>query len=270
VPVTSTSPSDRGALSGLAAGVRFIAGVAGAMALADLPYPRPGADPTQIRAYFSQNAGPARFSAAGRAISAAALARFTVSVATLAGRSGRGSRPLQAAAVAGGGVAAASLAVASACAAALTGPSGRQDASAAALARRGFIAGGPVHAVGFGVLVGAPGLAGDAPASCPDRWPSPGWPQQPQACCPRCTSWQSRQGGSSRSDGFPACWSAASPGSGSPAAPGKPVHDGRTFLEEPVTLAARRPVAGRGHGSRWSLVQEGWELDGDDGVGWGV
>jgi hypothetical protein len=159
VPVTSTSPSDRGALSGLAAGVRFIAGVAGAMALADLPYPRPGADPTQIRTYFSQNAGPARLSAAGQAISAVALARFTASVATLAGRSGRGSRALQAAAVAGGGVAAASLAVASACAAALTGPSGRQDASAAALARRGFIAGGPVHAVGFGVLLGALGLA---------------------------------------------------------------------------------------------------------------
>jgi hypothetical protein len=160
VPVTSTSPSDRGALSGLAAGVSFIAGVAGAMALADTPYPRPGADPSQIRTYFSQNAGPARFSAAGQAISAVALARFTASVATLAGRSGRGSRALQAAAVAGGGVAAASLAVASACAAALTGPSGRQDASAAALARRGFIAGGPVHAVGFGVLVGALGLAG--------------------------------------------------------------------------------------------------------------
>jgi hypothetical protein len=159
VPVIATSP-DRGALSGPLAGVSFVAGVTGAMALADDPYPRPGAEPAKVRQYFGNNAGPARFSAAGQAISAAALVRFTASVATLAGRSGRGSRAVQAAAVAGGGLAAASLATASACAAALTGRPGRQDASAAALARRGFIAGGPVHAVGFGLLVGALGLAG--------------------------------------------------------------------------------------------------------------
>jgi hypothetical protein len=159
MPAIDTAP-DQGAWSGPLAGVSFVAGVASAMALADLPYPRPGADPGQIRAYFTQNAGPARLSAAGQAVSAAALVRFTASAARLARRSGRGSRTLQAAAVAGGAVAAASLAVAAACAAALTGPSGRQDASAAALARRGFIAGGPVHTVGFGVLVGALGLAG--------------------------------------------------------------------------------------------------------------
>jgi hypothetical protein len=158
--MTSTWTSDRGALSGPAAGVSFVAGVAGAMALADDPYPRPGADPDQIRRYFTRNTGPARFSAAGQAISAISLVRFTASVARLAGRSGRGSRALRAAAVAGGGLAAGSLAVSSACAAALTGPAGRQDASAAALARRGFIAGGPVHTVGFGVLVGALALAG--------------------------------------------------------------------------------------------------------------
>lgn len=89
---TASSP-DPGALSGPLAGVSFVAGVAGAMALADLPYPRPGSDLAQIQRYFGQNAGPARL-------------------------------------------------------------------SAATLARRGFVAGGPVHAVGFGVLVGALGLAG--------------------------------------------------------------------------------------------------------------
>jgi hypothetical protein len=36
---------DSGALGGPLAGVSFIIGVAGAMALADAPYPRPGADP---------------------------------------------------------------------------------------------------------------------------------------------------------------------------------------------------------------------------------
>jgi hypothetical protein len=55
------SPPDLGALSGPVAGVSFIAGVAGAMALADLPHPRPGSDAAQIRRYFTQNAGPAAF-----------------------------------------------------------------------------------------------------------------------------------------------------------------------------------------------------------------
>jgi hypothetical protein len=61
---------DRGALSGPLAGVSFVARVAGAMALADLPYPRPGSEPAQIQQYFGQNAGPARLSAAGQAVSA--------------------------------------------------------------------------------------------------------------------------------------------------------------------------------------------------------
>jgi hypothetical protein len=96
----------------------------------------------------------------GQLVSAASLARFTASVAKLASRSGRGSRGLRAAAVAGGGLAAASLATSALCAAALTGRRGEQDASAAALHRLMFPAGGPVHGAGFGVLVGALGLAG--------------------------------------------------------------------------------------------------------------
>jgi hypothetical protein len=150
--------ADRGALSGLLAGVSFIAGVAGAIALADLPFPRPGSGPAQIREYFTQNAGPARLSAAGQAISAAALLRFTASVAKLAGRTGRGSRALQAAAVAGGGLATASLATSAVTHAMLTGQ--KNDDDAARLARREFVAGGPVHGVGFGVLTGVLALAG--------------------------------------------------------------------------------------------------------------
>ena len=75
-------------------------------------------------------------------------------------RSGEGSRGLQAAAVAGGGLAAAALATSALCAAALTGRGGEHDASAVVLARRVFLAGGPVHGAGFGVLVGTLGLAG--------------------------------------------------------------------------------------------------------------
>jgi hypothetical protein len=155
---TVTPPPDPGALSGLVAGLSFIGGIGGANALA--PYPRPGASPSQLRLYFTQNAGPTRLNAAGQAISAVSLARFTAAVARLAGRAGRGSRTLQAAAITGGALAAASLAASAACAAALSGRWGRQDASAAALARREFLAGGVIHTPAFGVLLGALGLAG--------------------------------------------------------------------------------------------------------------
>ena len=151
---------DSGARSGPLAGVSFIIGVAGAMALADAPYPRPGADPAEIRRYFRGNPGAARISVVGQLISAASLAWFTASVAQLAAQSGRGSGGLRAAAVIGGGLAATSLATSALCAAAITGSRGEQDASAAALHRLMFAAGGAVHGAGFGVLVGALGLAG--------------------------------------------------------------------------------------------------------------
>jgi len=157
MPGAATPPPDRGALSGLAAGISFIGGIGGANALA--PYPRPGASPSQLRQYFTQNAGPTRLNAVGQAISAVSLARFTASVARLAGRAGRGSRTLQAAAIAGGALAAASLAASAACAAALSGRWGRQDASVAALVRREFLAGGVIDTPAFGVLP-AIGLAG--------------------------------------------------------------------------------------------------------------
>jgi hypothetical protein len=92
---TATQFRDPGALSGLLTGVSFIAGVGGAAALADSPYPRPGSEPAQVRWYFTENSRSSRLSATGQLISAASLVRFTVSVARLAGRSGRGSRGLR-------------------------------------------------------------------------------------------------------------------------------------------------------------------------------
>lgn len=160
MPATVTAPPDRGALSGLLAGLSFIGGIGGANALAEGPYPRPGSSPSQVRQYFTQNAGPARVSAAGQAISAVSLARFTAAVARLAGRAGPGSRTLQAAAIAGGALAAASLAASATVHAALSGPWGRREASAVALARREFLAGGVIHTPAFGILLGALGLAG--------------------------------------------------------------------------------------------------------------
>ena len=156
----STSARVLGALSGPMTGASFIAGVAGAASLSDSPYPRPGAQPEDVRRYFRGNPGAARVSVVGQLISAASLARFTASVATLAERSGGWSRGLRAAAVGGGALAAASLATSALCAAALTGSRGEQDASASNLHRMMFAAGGPVHGAGFGVLVGTLGLAG--------------------------------------------------------------------------------------------------------------
>lgn len=157
---TETPPRDPGAMSGLLTGVSFIAGVGGAVALADSPYPRPGSEPAEVRRYFTENSRSARLSATGQLISTASLARFTVSVARLAARSGQGSRGLRAAALAGGGLAVASLATSGLHTLALSGRWGKEDESAAKLARRGFVFGGPIHGVGFGVLTGALALAG--------------------------------------------------------------------------------------------------------------
>jgi hypothetical protein len=157
---TETPFRDPGAMSGLLTGLSFIAGVGGGVALADSPYPRPGSEPAEVSRYFTENSRSARLSAAGQLVSTAALARFTASVARLAGRSGPGSERLRTAALAGGGVAVASLATSGLHTLALSGRWGKEDESAARLAGRSFAFGGPVHGVGFGVLTGALALAG--------------------------------------------------------------------------------------------------------------
>ena len=107
---TEVALRDRGAVSGLLTGLSFVAGVGGGSALADSPYPRPGSEPAEVRRYFTENVRSARLSATGQLVSSASLARFTASVARLAGRSGKGSEGLRKAALAGGALAAASLA----------------------------------------------------------------------------------------------------------------------------------------------------------------
>src|SRR4028119_1473994 len=74
-----TSLPAPGALSGSLAGVSFIAGVAGAISLADSPYPRPGSEPADIRRYFQENPGAACISVGGQLISAASPAPLTAS-----------------------------------------------------------------------------------------------------------------------------------------------------------------------------------------------
>jgi hypothetical protein len=101
---------------------------------------------------------PRSISIAGQLLSAASLARFTATVAALA-RDAH-SRRLQAATTAVGGVATGSLAASALTSLALTRGAGASNASAVALHRRVFVAGGPVHTAAFGALVGCLSLAG--------------------------------------------------------------------------------------------------------------
>src|SRR5262249_38939345 len=90
--MTSSPASTRGlgALGGLLTGVGFFGGVAAAKATEKAPYPRPGAEPEEVRKYFTESSTAARLSAVGQAASAAALAGFTASGAGPAGRAGPG------------------------------------------------------------------------------------------------------------------------------------------------------------------------------------
>jgi hypothetical protein len=156
-----TPPAHRlAAWSGPVAGASFAGGVAAALALSDAPYPRPGAAVEDVQRYFRGSARAARISIAGQTVSAISLATFTASVAALASRSGRSSRPLRAAALAGGALAGATLWASALGSAALTGHRGDRTSSARSLHRLVFIAGGPAHGVGLGLLVGSLGIAG--------------------------------------------------------------------------------------------------------------
>ena len=156
----SQPSADRAALSGVSTGVVFVGGTAAALARSDVPYPRPGSDAPTIRGFFQDNRPAARTSAVAQLVSAVTLGRFTASVVQLAGSAGRGSRALQAAAAIGGATAVTSLAGSGLLTAALTRKDAGSDAETVTLHRRAFLSGGVVHGVGFGLLVGALGVAG--------------------------------------------------------------------------------------------------------------
>jgi hypothetical protein len=166
--VTNTARlDDPGALAGVLTGVSFIGGLATGLSLADAPFPQPGADVTDVQRFFQGDAGPERINVGGQLLSAASLALFTASVARLAGRASRGSRTLQAMAVAGGALASVSLAVSASAAAALTAAPGRDNDKASSLHRLLFAMGGPVHGAGLALLLGALGLAGRRTGALP-------------------------------------------------------------------------------------------------------
>src|SRR5215211_2013533 len=88
-----------GALSGMLSGVSFVGGLATGLSLADAPFPRPGAEVRDIKRFFIDNAGPERLNLTGQLLSAAFLARYSLSVARLAGRASRRSGALRAAGI---------------------------------------------------------------------------------------------------------------------------------------------------------------------------
>jgi hypothetical protein len=158
--MTRTRRTDVAALGGPLAGLTFVAGVAGGLATAAAPYPRPGSTVHQVQAYFQGDARAARISVAGQVASCAALFAFTVSAGRLADRAGARSPGLRTAALAGGALASAALATSAVTSARLTGPAGAGPATALRLHRRAFVTGGPVHGAGFGLLLAALALAG--------------------------------------------------------------------------------------------------------------
>jgi hypothetical protein len=165
---------DRGALGGPLAGVSFIAGLGTGLALADAPFPQPGAEPTAVRRFFQDNALAARINVAGQLVSAASLARFAGRVVALATDASRGSRALRTVAAASGAASSASLAASALTSLALTSRAGRRDANAVALHRAMFLAGGPVHTTAFGVFVGCLSLAGRRSRVLPRGLTTPG------------------------------------------------------------------------------------------------
>jgi hypothetical protein len=156
-----------GALGGVLTGISFIGGLATGLSLADAPFPRPGADLKDIQGFFQGDAVPERINIGGQLLSAASLAVFSASVARLAGHADRGSRTLQAVAIAGGALASLSLAASATAAAALTGRPGRDEQRARSLHRFVFAAGGPVHGAGLALLLGALGVAGRRTGALP-------------------------------------------------------------------------------------------------------
>jgi len=155
-----TTVPDRGAMSGITSAASFLTGLIGANIWSAVPYPRPHSSPDRIRAFFRTDPRPARLSAAGQLVSAVTLGRFTVSAARLAHHTNPMSRRLPAAAVAGGATATASLVASAVYTALLTTDRADDDETALSMHRRAFLAGGVVHGVGYGLLVGALGLAG--------------------------------------------------------------------------------------------------------------
>jgi hypothetical protein len=107
----SPRPADPGGLAGALTGLTFVAAIVGAMRLAKMPLPRPGAPAADIRAYYTTSSTAVRFSVTGQLISILSLAQFTAAAARLARASSRHPQTLQATTAISGAAAVTSLAI---------------------------------------------------------------------------------------------------------------------------------------------------------------
>jgi hypothetical protein len=154
-PPSPATAADATAWAGPLVGATFLAGVGGGLAPSTRPFPRPGTGADDIAGYFTQSSRAPWISVTGQLLSAAALMTWATCVMRLAGD----DRLLRGSALIGGAAATAGLAASAGCAAALIRRPGRPD-RVLRLHRAMFLAGGPAHGAGFGLLLAAVGLAG--------------------------------------------------------------------------------------------------------------
>jgi hypothetical protein len=139
-------------ISGPLTGATFLTGVFGGIALSDRRYPIAGSPHDDIRDYYENNPASAALSAAGQLASSLFLAQFAMTNDALAIKAGRPS--LRWANAVGASVAVAALATSGVTTARLCGPARHDAVAAGRLARLSFVAGGPVHGFGFGLMTG--------------------------------------------------------------------------------------------------------------------
>jgi hypothetical protein len=150
--------TNNSAIVGPLVGASFLGGVFGGIARAEGRFPRPGSTDGEVREYYERNTTSAQLSATGQLVSTLSLARFAFTVDSVTRDAG--SRWLRVANVVGSTIAVVALGTSGLTTARLAGPARHDDATAARLVRRAFVAGGPVHGFGFGLMTGALALAG--------------------------------------------------------------------------------------------------------------
>ena len=146
------------AWTGPLTGLTFLAGVIGGVVRADRRFPRPGTPDDEVRDYYVHNPASAAMSAAGQLVSAVCLAGFAAAVDAWAAEPssqrspGGWERPVGAA---GAAVAVVALATSGVMTSQQRDAVGQPAHDVAARTRTSFVAGGPVHGVGFAALTAA-------------------------------------------------------------------------------------------------------------------
>jgi hypothetical protein len=142
-------------------GAIFLGGVFGAIKLADRRFPKLGSPPQEVKDYYVANPRSAILSATGQAASATSLIAFVCAFDRIA-RCDDHRRWVRVANAIGGGSAAAALSLSAITTARLRRADRMAVDESVALSRRAFVAGGPAHGVGFGVMTAALTAAGSS------------------------------------------------------------------------------------------------------------